>query len=66
MQRKPSFSSLPPVIFHKYDIDRQLENGVFGEILKAYKRPDVRDEDEDKKDKKGKEERTPVTIRTFR
>ena len=35
MQRVQSFSSLPPVIFHKYEIEKTLENGVFGEVLKV-------------------------------
>ncbi len=37
MHRVQSFSSLPPVIFHKYQVEKTLENGVFGEVLKAYK-----------------------------
>ncbi len=59
MHRVQSFSVLPPVIFHKYRVEKTLENGVFGEVLKAYK---VGDGD-------GGEPpscQSPVTIRTFR
>ncbi len=34
--RQQSFSSLPPVIRNKYHVEKTLENGVFGEVLKAY------------------------------
>ncbi len=36
MHRVQSFAALPPVIFHKYRVEKTLENGVFGEVLKAY------------------------------
>lgn len=45
--------TLPPVICGKYSVDKMLEVGTFGEVLKAF-----RTNDHEKKD--------PVTIRTFR
>ena len=36
LERRPSFSSLPAVIVHKYSVQRQLSNnGAFGEIYAA-------------------------------
>jgi len=59
MQREQSFSSLPPVIFHKYQVESTLENGVFGEVLKAYKVPG-------EGETAAVDARDPVTIRAFR
>ena len=36
LERRPSFSSLPAVIVHKYSVQRQLSNnGAFGEVYTA-------------------------------
>ena len=36
LERRPSFSSLPAVIVHKYSVQRQLSNnGAFGEVYAA-------------------------------
>lgn len=51
---------LPPVIFHKYEIEKQLENGVFGEVLKAHRKVNNDNGDQDKMTNEA------VTIRTFR
>ena len=47
-------SSLPSVIFHKYEVEKQICTGAFGEVFKAVTKNNKEKENE------------PVTIRTFR
>ena len=35
MERKSSFSTLPPVIFHNYEIEKKIGTGAFGDIFRA-------------------------------